>query len=173
MSLTLTNVGLNLIYYALTLVLLPGISLLLETYFAFIRRPFMTLRIASVALAIAGAALQLWCITVFQSTGKGTPSPALPPKRLVTDGPYKFVRNPMNIGELMLLLALAGWFASPLLFTYCVIAALAFHVFVLVWEEPEHRRQFGPTYVRYASSVNRWLPAPANRKIRRAGTSVV
>ncbi len=161
MSLTSKNVLLNLIYYGLTVILLPWIVLLLETYFGIVRQPSTALRIASVLLGTAGAALQGWCIAVFQSIGRGTPSPAFAPKKLVTKGPYKFVRNPMNLGELIFLLALTGWFASPLLFMYCVTAALAFHVFVLVWEEPRLLGRFGEEYIQYRASVNRWLPMAA------------
>lgn len=170
MSLTLRNVLLNLVYYGLTVVLLPWFVISLETDFGFVRQPTMVLRIASVLLVIAGAVLQLWCIAVFQSVGEGTPSPAFAPKRLVTKGPYKFVRNPMNIGELMLLLGLAGWFASPLLFTYCVMAALAFHVFILIWEEPRHLSRFGEGYVQYRENVNRWLPRAARHRLTNHST---
>lgn len=163
MSLTFRNVLLNLVYYGLTVALFPWISLSLETHFGFVRHPSTVVRIVSVLLGVAGAALQTWCIAVFQSVGRGTPSPALAPKKLVTKGPYKWVRNPMNIGELMVFLALSGWFGSPLLFGYCVVAALAFHGFILVWEEPQHAIRFGEEYIRYRTSVNRWLPTPVSR----------
>jgi protein-S-isoprenylcysteine O-methyltransferase Ste14 len=163
MSLTLRNVLLNLVYYGLTVVLFPWTLLSLDTYFGFVRHPSTALRIGSVLLGVAGAALQFWSIFVFQSIGRGTPSPALAPKKLVTKGPYKWVRNPMNIGELMVFLALGGWFGSPLLLGYTVVAALAFHSFIVVCEEPQHLSRFGKEYIRYRASVNRWLPRLASK----------
>lgn len=152
------NLLLNLAYYGLTVALFPWIILSLEEHFGLVRQPSSLLRIGSVLLGVAGAVLQFWCIAVIQMVGRGTPSPAFVPKRLVTEGPYKYVRNPMNIGELMLLLALSGWFASPMLFGYSVVAAIAFHSFILIWEEPQHLVRFGEEYIRYRRSVSRWVP---------------
>ena len=166
MSLTLRNALLNLVYYGLTVVLFPWTLLSLETYFGFVRHHSTVLRIGSVLFGVAGAALQLWSIFVFQSIGRGTPSPALAPERLVTKGPYKRVRNPMNIGELMVFLALGGWFGSPLLLGYTVVAALAFHSFIVVWEEPQLLGRFGKAHIQYRASVNRWLPRLASKAIQ-------
>ncbi|HKC62415.1 MAG TPA: methyltransferase [Pyrinomonadaceae bacterium] len=158
MSLTLKNILINLLYYGATLIILPSIILYAESFIGITRHPSTILRAAATLLALAGAILQLRCIALFQSLGRGTPSPALAPKRLVTKGPYARVRNPMNIGEVILFLALALWFASPLLLAYAVLAALSFHLFIVVWEEPQHLRRFGKEYSAYKTSVNRWIP---------------
>ncbi|MBI5239975.1 MAG: isoprenylcysteine carboxylmethyltransferase family protein [Elusimicrobia bacterium] len=98
---------------------------------------------------------------MFQREGRGTPSPAwpaLPPVRLVTLGPYRLVRNPMNIGEVALFLALAGWFGSGMLLLYAIASGLTFHLFVRLREEPAHRSKFGAAYKEYCASVARWWP---------------
>ena len=64
----------------------------------------------------------------------------------------------MNIGEVILFLALALWFASPLLVAYALLAAIAFHLFIVIWEEPQHLRRFGKEYSAYKTKVNRWMP---------------
>ncbi|MDQ3817318.1 MAG: isoprenylcysteine carboxylmethyltransferase family protein [Acidobacteriota bacterium] len=160
MSLTLKNVLINLLYYAITLIALPSLILYAESYLGIVRHPTTILRAFSILLGLVGAFLQLWCIALFQSHGRGTPTPALAPERLVTKGPYAHVRNPMNIGEVTLFLALALWFASPILTAYAVLAALAFHLFIVTWEEPEHKRRFGKGYSAYKAGVNRWIPKP-------------
>lgn len=158
MSLTLTNILINLLYYGVTLIILPWLILYAESAIGITRHPSNILRAASILLALIGISLQVWCIALFQSVGRGTPSPAFAPQRLVTQGAYAHVRNPMNIGEVILFLALALWFASPLLLAYAALAALAFHLFIVAWEEPQHLKQFGKGYSDYRMQVNRWIP---------------
>src|SRR5678815_1015794 len=55
-------------------------------------------QVIGMLIGTLGAALAFWCILTFASVGKGTPAPFDPPRRLVTRGPYRFVRNPMYIG---------------------------------------------------------------------------
>ena len=160
MSLTAKNVALNLGYYAVTVALLPWALLVMERHLGIVWRPSLALRTLGALVGLIGAALQLWCIVLFQRVGGGTPSPALPPERLVVAGAYRWVRNPMNLGELLVLLALAAWFASSLLVAYAAAAWLAFHTFVAGWEEPRMARRFGDDYARYRQAVGRWIPMP-------------
>src|SRR4051812_10453821 len=53
---------------------------------------------AGILLVVVGAALALWCILTFALSGRGTPAPFDPPRRLVVAGPYRLVRNPMYVG---------------------------------------------------------------------------
>jgi protein-S-isoprenylcysteine O-methyltransferase Ste14 len=115
-----------------------------------------------VAIGIAplavGAAILLWCVRDFYAAGKGTLAPWDPPRRLVVVGLYRFTRNPMYVGILLLL---AGWSlcaGSPSLAGYAVILAIAFHLRVVLYEEPTLRKQFGEEWSRYCETVPRWLP---------------
>jgi protein-S-isoprenylcysteine O-methyltransferase Ste14 len=109
----------------------------------------------------AGLALYLACVWQFGSTGRGTPAPIDPPRHLVIRGPYRFVRNPMYLGVLLVVLGWALFFSSRDLLIYAAIVAAAFHFFVLVIEEPILRRKFGSSYAAYTANVRRWLPGPA------------
>ncbi len=64
----------------------------------------------------------------------------------------------MNVGEVMVLLALAGWFVSPALVIYALLAWLAWHLFVVLWDEPTLLARFGERYARYRAATNRWMP---------------
>jgi len=158
------NVVVNLLYYAATLIAVPWLMLRLESRLGLHRPSVPALRFAAAALALAAAGIQLWCIAVFQRIGKGTPSPLWPPRQLVRVGPYRWLRNPMNLGEALLFLAIAMWFASPALAAYALGAWFVFHAFVVLYEEPGLVRRFGRDYEEYARGVGRWLPTKESHR---------
>ena len=94
----------------------------------------------------------------FIERGKGTPAPIDPPKLLVTSGPYRCVRNPMYLGGVLILLGEALLFASILLLLYLCFIWLAFHLFIVFYEEPHLRKVFGTEYKEYCRNVKRWVP---------------
>ena len=106
-----------------------------------------------------GAALALWCIFTFATIGKGTPAPFDPPRKLVTRGPYRFLRNPMYLGAALALAGAALFYRSAPLLLYAAAFVLACHLFVLSYEEPALHRAFGPDYESYCQRVRRWWPA--------------
>jgi protein-S-isoprenylcysteine O-methyltransferase Ste14 len=106
----------------------------------------------------AGLCVYTWCVWDFASFGSGTPAPVDAPKRLVVRGLYRYVRNPMYVGVLLVILGWAVWFASLDLLGYAVLVGIVFHLFVTSYEEPVLRHRFGADYERYAATVNRWLP---------------
>jgi protein-S-isoprenylcysteine O-methyltransferase Ste14 len=102
--------------------------------------------------------LLAWCVRDFVVAGRGTLAPWDPPTRLVTDGLYGFVRNPMYAAVVTLV---AGWglaAGSRLLLAYAVALAVAFHLRVVLYEEPRLREQFGAEWAAYRASVGRWVP---------------
>jgi protein-S-isoprenylcysteine O-methyltransferase Ste14 len=107
---------------------------------------------------LLGFILLLWCVRDFYVSGNGTLAPWDPPKRLVVSGLYRFVRNPMYVAMLILL---AGWTVaagSRWLGWYTAFFAVAFHLRIVLHEEPLLRRQFGAEWLSYAAAVRRWLP---------------
>lgn len=168
-ALMLKNIVINIVYYSMTAVLIPWTVLSVERRSGDGSSPWVGVQLGAVFLFVAGCALQLRCIVVFQRVGKGTPSPLLPPRKLVVSGPYRWVRNPMNIGELLVLSALAAWFLSPGLFLYVLLAWGAFHWFIVSVEEARLAEEFAEEYARYKVAVNRWLPMLASNRPRREG----
>ena len=110
-----------------------------------------------VPLAV-GVAVLLVCFAGFVLEGRGTPGPWDPPRRLVTGVLYAHVRNPMYIGILTTLAGEAILFRSFALVAWAIVAAAAFHLFVVLYEEPTLHRLFGAPYDEYRRRVPRWLP---------------
>ena len=109
-------------------------------------------------LLLAGAFLYFWCVWNFAVTGRGTPAPIDPPKKLIVRGPHRYVRNPMYLGVLSVVFGWAALFRSQEILLYGLVVALLFHLAVLVVEEPSLRRLFGAEYEEYCRTVRRWIP---------------
>lgn len=114
--------------------------------------------IVGAAFLLAGFVLFVWCLYLFAARGKGTLAPWDPPRRLVVTGPYRYMRNPMITGVLVIVagqafvhgsLTLAVWFGGFLLLN---------QFYFMVMEEPMLENRFGEDYRRYKSTVHRWLP---------------
>jgi protein-S-isoprenylcysteine O-methyltransferase Ste14 len=117
---------------------------------------------AGIVVAAIGGALALWCIASFAMIGKGTPAPFDPPRKLVVQGPYRYVRNPMYLGAALALSGAAGFYRSLPLLVYVVLFLVATHVFVVSYEEPTLASLFGDDYQAYRAQVRRWLPRTPN-----------
>src|SRR6266849_4250411 len=110
-------------------------------------------------LIAAGIALYLACaFWGFALRGKGTPLPLDPPKKLVAEGPYGVVRNPMYWSVAFVMLGEAAVFHSLVLAELAAAFFAGVNVFVLLYEEPVLRRKFGAEYEEYCRRVPRWLP---------------
>lgn len=107
---------------------------------------------------LLGAGLYFWCAGAFTFIGKGTPAPLDAPKFLVKEGPYQWVRNPMYVGVLTMVLGQAMLFHSWGLVGYALLVSMIVHLFVIFVEEPSLRRQFGESYQMYLQAVPRWFP---------------
>jgi protein-S-isoprenylcysteine O-methyltransferase Ste14 len=116
------------------------------------------LHLTGLLLMALGAGLLATCIWEFARRGRGTLSPADPPRHLVVSGLYRYVRNPMYLSVTLLVLGelLLTW-SRPLL-VYWGVWFAAVNLFVMAYEEPTLRRQFGAEYERYTREVGRWLP---------------
>jgi protein-S-isoprenylcysteine O-methyltransferase Ste14 len=105
-----------------------------------------------------GVVIFLRCTWDFAFQGLGTPAPIDPPKLLVAKGLYRYLRNPMYVGVELIVLGQAILFQSRRLVIYAAVVALGFHLFVILYEEPELRRKFGASYEEYCKTVPRWIP---------------
>lgn len=130
--------------------------LLLSRVAGSIAWPPLSLAIPALLLGVAGAVLYFRCVWDFAVRGSGTPAPIDPPRNLVVTGFYRWTRNPMYQGVVLLLLAEALFFRSGALLVYGVCVALVLHGVVVGYEERVLRKQFGPGFDAYFRAVPRW-----------------
>ena len=116
------------------------------------------MRMVGWLLIAFGLGLLIETFARFALEGLGTPAPVYPTKTLVVTGSYRFVRNPMYLAVVTLILGQALVFSSWPLLMYAGIVWLVVHLFVVGYEEPTLRRTFGSQYEGYCLDVRRWLP---------------
>ncbi len=110
------------------------------------------------ALIGAGLALMFKTISLFATIGQGTLAPWAAPQKLVVQGIYRHVRNPMISGVFCILLGEASLFGSSALLMWTVFVVLINSLYRPLIEEPGLERRFGAEYVLYKKNVPRWIP---------------
>jgi len=130
-----------------------------------------SLRLLALLPLIAGAYIALRCVFAFAWTGIGTPAPWDPPRRLVISGFYRYVRNPMYIGASLVVIGeTALWGSLTAGLQYLLVFASLVALFVVLYEEPALRSQFGAEYEGYCRNVPRFLPRLTPWDKRQAST---
>lgn len=114
-------------------------------------------RWVSIPLVAAGALTYLACAFGF-ALARGTPATFDPPKELVVSGPHRYVRNPMYVGLVAILVGEALLYQAGSILVYAAALGLGFHLFVVAYEEPNLRGRFGDSYAAYLQDVPRWIP---------------
>jgi protein-S-isoprenylcysteine O-methyltransferase Ste14 len=113
---------------------------------------------AGCLLLLVGASIYAWCVWDFATFGRGTPAPIDAPKKLVVHGLYRYTRNPMYAGVLTVILGWAVLFGAVELGLYALVVGTCFQLFIVLYEEPHLRGEFGSEYADYCAQVGRWLP---------------
>ena len=109
-------------------------------------------------LWIIGTLVILWCTAEIIRRGRGTPAHFDPPRTLMMNGLYRYVRNPIYLGALFVQLGYIVWFGSGIMISYFLFFAFAYHILIMFVEEPILRNQFGTAYDEYSRNVPRWIP---------------
>jgi len=125
------------------------------------RPPFFDLdatRAVGILLIVAGLPGLVDSFARFALQGLGTPAPIAPTQNLVVTGLYRYVRNPIYVALVAVILGQALLFGDWRLFLYGALVFVAFHIFVLAYEEPTLRESYGAEYETYRANVPRWLP---------------
>jgi protein-S-isoprenylcysteine O-methyltransferase Ste14 len=119
---------------------------------------WVTLRFTGAALILLGVAFLVHAFARFVTEGAGTPAPIAPTEHLVTGGAYRYVRNPMYLAVLAVIVGQALVLAQSHLLTYAMVIAAIMAAFVRWYEEPVLSQQFGRDFDDYRRQVPAWWP---------------
>src|SRR6202048_2718551 len=137
--------------------------------------PFFDLpatRAVGILLIVAGLPGLVDSFARFALQGLGTPAPIAPTQNLVVTCLYRYVRNPIYVALVAVILGQAALFGDQHLLAYGVLVWLAFHAFVVGYEEPVLVRRFGTEYEDFRAHGPRWIPRrPPSRAARRRNHS--
>jgi protein-S-isoprenylcysteine O-methyltransferase Ste14 len=125
------------------------------------RPPFFDLqatRAVGMLLIVVGLPGLIDSFARFALQGLGTPAPIAPPQNLVVTGLYRYVRNPMYVAVVAVILGQGILFGDWRLLNYGGLMWLAFHAFVVAYEEPVLAESFGAQYENFRANVPRWIP---------------
>lgn len=109
-------------------------------------------------LILIGTIVLVHAFTRFVVEGLGTPAPIAPTARLVVGGLYRYVRNPMYVAVLLVVIGQAILLGQSALVIYGAALGVAFVSFVRAFEEPTLKSQFGSEYEAYRRAVPGWWP---------------
>ena len=116
-----------------------------------------SLRPLGFMIATLGGVLAVWSGFTFVTLGRGTQASFDPPRELVAEGPYRYLRNPMYLGDFAVFIGAGLAFGSFSILGLGVLFLLIAHAFVCLYEEPALARRF-PAYRNYRATVPRWAP---------------
>jgi protein-S-isoprenylcysteine O-methyltransferase Ste14 len=149
---------------AVFLLLAPGIVAGLVPWWISawrVRPPFLgftLFRVIGVLLIASGIPVLLESFGRFAIQGVGTPAPVFPTRHLVVGGFYRYVRNPMYLAVVGLILGQALLLGDIRIVAYAAFIWLVMHLFVRTYEEPTLRKSFGAEYEIFCAHVPRWIP---------------
>ena len=119
------------------------------------------------ALTTAGFSLGLWSVYVQLDRGRGTPLPMLPTQELLTDGPFRYCRNPMTLGAVSAYLGIALMARTAAGTTISLSLAAALVAYLKLLEERELADRFGEPYLAYRRATPFMVPRLPGCAVRR------
>ena len=114
--------------------------------------------VAGLVVVLLGLFVIAQTILTFIRIGKGTLAPWSPTRKLIVGGMYAYVRNPMILGVITVLLGESITFGSWSILTWAALFFLINTVYFIFSEEPGLEKRFGDEYREYKRKVPRWIP---------------
>ena len=155
--------------YLKVVLILPGNVLIIiplliflftrNTYSYYLVNPYNFLFYVAMFFLALGLLLAIWSVRTFYTKGgDGTPGPWRPVSNLIISGPYRYVRNPMILGVVDLLLFESALFVSIPLLLWAIVFFVGNIIYFKVFEEKELIRRFGANYEDYKNKVPMLFP---------------
>ncbi len=117
-------------------------------------------RLLGAGLMMAGFSLGFWSVGTQLDRGRGTPLPIMPTQELLTDGPFRYCRNPMTLGAASAYLGIALMTGTPAGATISLSLTAVLLAYLKLLEEPELAERFGDAYLAYKGSTPFIVPRP-------------
>ena len=165
------SVTLTLLKTALQILLAWGLALFILPYFLLqlegipINYPLQNkpILVVGALLFTACSILGLRSAYIMGTLGKGTPLPMDAAQKLVVQGPYRIIRNPMALSGLGQGISIALMYQSPALLGFFAVGIVIWHFIIRPIEERELESRFGQEYRAYKSKVALWWPKKKSR----------
>lgn len=137
----------------------PYIAIHLNNIYSLPIFDYVYLKIIGLIFAGIGLAIVIHCAYIlFFRSNQNIPAPSQPPEKLIMAGLYKYIRNPMYIGDFIIILSESLLFGHILILVYLLIAILFVNILVIFKEEKGLENKFGNEYSEYKEKVPRWFP---------------
>jgi len=138
------------LFFLILPLLIFFVSVFLDGLFGFPRFYWFPVNfVAGFVIGGFGWFLSFWSVYAQYRYGGGTPAAFLPPVRLVTEGPYRFSRNPMALGNMIFYVGIGVFLGSVSYILVTVIGFTVLFVYNKVFEERELIARFGDEYIEY------------------------
>lgn len=100
-------------------------------------------------MTVLGFSLGFWSVDAQLTRGRGTPLPVMPTQELLTDGPFRYCRNPMTLGTILAYLGLAVAARTTVGLGFVGSLAGSLLLYLKRLEERELAERFGEAYLAY------------------------
>jgi protein-S-isoprenylcysteine O-methyltransferase Ste14 len=121
------------------------------------RIPGLPLVPLAVLLVVTGISLSAAGAVLFRREGTEINPASATNRKLVTSGPYRFTRNPMYLGLVLITLGIAFWVGAWPMFLAPIATFATANWVHIPFEEAKMRRQFGAEFDTYVTRVRRWV----------------
>ena len=121
-------------------------------------------RVVGGLLTLLGFSLGFWSIITQLTRGRGTPLPVMPTQELLTEGPFRYCRNPMTLGTILAYLGIAVAVGTSAGTVLVLSLAASLLVYLKRLEEGELAERFGEAYLAYKREVPFIIPRLARRR---------
>lgn len=149
----------GLLYGFVSMILIPFLLVSINNSFNFPIFLYPLMQLLGGIFVLGGGLLLVHSTSLFVKYGKGgSPLPFDPPKKLVTVGVYKYIRNPMFTASALIWFGEFLFFGSFLLLPYAVGWVLFNHVHLITQDEKWLEKRFGKEYLKYKSNTPRYIP---------------